>query len=73
MRFKKDDTSLEDKQKSVRTYVVEDEELLEMVEQHSSKCISTLKAELCASQSNINRHLLKLGLVNRRCQKVPVN
>ena len=65
-RFKKGDISLKEKPRSGRPSVLEDEVLLEMVEQKPSTNIWTLSAEFGPLKSTINRHLHKLGLVNRR-------
>ena len=53
--FKEVATRLEDKLRSERPSVVEDEALLEMVEQPSTST-STCSAELGPSQSTINQH-----------------
>ncbi|XP_014783721.1 histone-lysine N-methyltransferase SETMAR-like [Octopus bimaculoides] len=69
--FKKGGTSLEDRQNSGRSSVVEDEALIEMVEQQPNASTRTLSAELGPSQSTINRLLHRLGLVNRCCREAP--
>ena len=63
--FKEGDTILEDKPRSGRPSVVKDEALLDMVGQQSTISTHALLAELGPSQSTINQHLHKLGLVNR--------
>ena len=52
--FKEGDTSLEDKPRSGKPSVVEDETLLEIVEQQPSTSLCTLSAELGPSQTSIN-------------------
>ncbi|XP_014790045.1 uncharacterized protein LOC106883528 [Octopus bimaculoides] len=63
--------SLEDKPRSRRPFVVEDEVLLEMVDQLPSASTCTFSAVLGPSQRTINRHLHKLGLQSRGCREVP--
>ena len=43
---------------------MEEETLPEMAEQQQGKSTGTLSTELSPSQSNINRHIHKLSLVN---------
>lgn len=49
---------------------MENDALFEMAEEQSSTSNRTLSANLGSSQSINNRHLYKLGLVNRQCQEV---
>ena len=62
--LKEDDTSLEDKRRSGRPFVMKDEALLERVEQQPSTITRTLLAKIDPSQHL--QHLHKLSLVNRR-------
>ena len=63
--FMESNTSLEDKQRSGRHFVEEDEAWLKIVEQQPSTSPFTLSAEFSPTQSTINRHLHKLDQVNR--------
>lgn len=58
----------EDKSRSRRPSVVEDETLLEMVEQKPNTNTRTLLLERGPSQNTINRYLCNLGRMNRRCR-----
>ena len=55
------DTSLENKPRSGRLFIIEDEALLEMIEQQ----LSTLFIELGPSKITIKWHLYNLGLANK--------
>lgn len=70
-RFKEGDTTLQEKPRSGRPSVVDNEVLLEAIQHQPSSSTRALSAELGPSQSTINRHLHQLGLVNRRCREVP--
>lgn len=70
-RFKNGDTSLNDKLRSGRPSIMDNEALRNLVEEQPSTSTRRLSAETGASQPTIVRHLHQLGFRNRHPREVP--
>lgn len=70
-RFNEGDTSLEDKKRSGRPMVVNQEELRDLVEQQPTSSTRGLSNDLGASHNTIARHLHNLGFAKKNPLSVP--
>lgn len=70
-RFKLGDTDLEDKPRSGRPSVIDQETLRAATEESPGSSVCSLANELNIGKSSVHRHLIQLGFENKRPRIIP--